>query len=85
MKLLRTMFAEVVSLLDPDELLLPLSQYIGSCGNGHTTSFTSHLWYLCQLIGPPGYGSCGGFSFVRTERETNFHMALMIFSILLVL
>jgi len=38
MNLLGTMFAKVVSLLDPQKLLLPLSQYIGSCGNGHTTS-----------------------------------------------
>jgi hypothetical protein len=60
-KMLRTMFAEVVGLLDPEESLLPLSQYIGSCGNGHTTSLTSCLWYLCQLSGPAGYGSCCGF------------------------
>ena len=44
MNLLGTMFAEVVGLLDPEKLLLPLSQYTSSCANGHTTSLMSHLW-----------------------------------------
>lgn len=43
MNLLGTMFPEVVSPLDPEKLLLLLTQYMVSCGNGRTTFHTSHL------------------------------------------
>jgi hypothetical protein len=50
MNLLGTMFAEVVSLLDSKKLLLPLSQYIGSWGNGHTTSLNESFMVTVQAI-----------------------------------
>jgi len=55
------MFAEAVSLLDPQKLFLLLSQYTDSCGNCHTT----HLWAI--------YGNCA--SCLVLEDVVDFHLS----------